>query len=419
VQAVEEQQSGLWKRNLPVVWLAIFFGIFSFSFIFPFIPLYIKDLGIDDSARAALWSGLVGGAGGLGMFIGAPVWGMIGDRYGRKKNMVRALLGTGIMLALTGLSTNVYQLLAFRLVGGFMSGIPPTAMALIASQSPRSKTSFCIGMLQMAIFLGSTFGPLAGGYLTSWLGFQRAFFAGGTLLVVMGFVVAAVIREDFKRPRELETAGPFAQLKLFFEAVTAKQVLVVLVILFMLQFAPTIMNPVLPLFLAELGGEASSSISSGFAFSVMGFTSAISSLLMPRLAARIGLKSLIVVFAALSGFCYMPMLVVNATYQAIALVAVFGLLSGAMLGSTSALLSLAVPREQQGRAFGASQSAVACAFALGPIVGGAFGSGLGLRSVFLVSAVGFLLVALVSTRLIRLQNDRAQREDRAGPPTAR
>jgi MFS family permease len=151
----------------------------------------------------------------------------------------------------------------------------------------------------------------------------------------------------------------------------------------------------------------------------MGFTSAISSLLMPRLAARIGLMSLIVVFAALSGFCYMPMLVVNATYQAIALVAVFGLLSGAMLGSTSALLSLAVPREQQGRAFGASQSAVACAFALGPIVGGAFGSGLGLRSVFVASAVGFLLVALVSMRVIRLQNDSAQREDRAGPPTAR
>ena len=399
----QTQSDGLWKRNLPVVWAAVFAGIFSFSFIFPFIPLYVKTLGVDDPARAALWSGLVAGMGGVGMFFGAPVWGMVGDRFGRKKNMVRALLGTGLALALTGLSTNVYQLLAFRLVGGFMSGIPPTAMALVASQAPRDRTAFCMGLLQMAIFSGTTFGPLIGGFLTGWLGFQASFFVAGSILGFMALVVLMVVKEEFQRPEELTGVGPFSQVRLFFSAVTNKAVVGVLVVMFILQFSPGLMYPVLPLFLEELAGEGFSTISLGLAFSVMGLTSAVSSLLMFQVGRRIGLKSLVVACAVLSGLAYLPMLAVNAVYQAIILVGIFGLFSGAMLSAASAILSLAVPREQHGRAFGASQSALSVAFALGPIMGGLFASAFGLRQVFLASAVVFVLGSLVSARFIRIR----------------
>ena len=393
----------LWRRNLPLAWVAIFCGVFSFSFIFPFIPLYIATLGVSEPGRAALWSGLIGGAGGLGMFVGAPVWGMAGDRYGRKNNVVRALLGSGVSLALMGFSTNVYQLLGFRLLAGFMGGIPPTAMALIASQAPRSRTSFCMGVLQMAMFTGGTFGPLIGGFLTEALGFQRTFFAAGGIVSLVGLAVLLLVKEEFQRPEELTAVGPQRQLRLFFEAVTTREVLAVLGVLTMIQFSPVIMFPVLPLFLEELASGSVSTVSSGIAFSAMGFTSALSSLLMAQLGERVGLKRLIVVCAALSGAFYLPMLVVDAPYQAIALVAVFGLFSGAMLSSTSALLGLAVPREQHGRAFGASQSAVSIAFAVGPLLGGVFAATLGLRNVFLVSAVSFFLVSFVSLRFIRIR----------------
>ena len=135
----------------------------------------------------------------------------------------------------------------------------------------------------------------------------------------------------------------------------------------------------------------------------MGLTSAVSSLLMFQVGRRIGLKSLVVACAVLSGLAYLPMLAVNAVYQAIILVGIFGLFSGAMLSAASAILSLAVPREQHGRAFGASQSALSVAFALGPIMGGLFASAFGLRQVFLVSAVVFFLGSLVSARFIRIR----------------
>ncbi len=194
--------------------------------------------------------------------------------------------------------------------------------------------------------------------------------------------------------------------------------LAVLGVLTMIQFSPVIMFPVLPLFLEELAGGGVSTVSSGIAFSAMGFTSAISSLFMAQLGERVGLKRLIVVCAALSGAFYLPMLVVDAPYQAIALVAVFGLFSGAMLGSTSALLGLAVPREQHGRAFGASQSAVSIAFAVGPLLGGVFAATLGLRSVFLVSAASFFLVSLVSLKFIKIRQQGGAIADGGRAPAA-
>jgi DHA1 family multidrug resistance protein-like MFS transporter len=336
------------------------------------------------------------------MFVGAPIWGMVGDRYGRKKNLVRALFLLGGLVGATGLSTSVYELLAYRFVGGLMGGIPPTAMALIASQAPRNKTAFCMGLLQMALFAGVTLGPLIGGFLIGALGFRNGFFVSGGILVSAGLAVLILVREDFNRPDELSSASPLAQFRLFYEAVKTKEVLGVLGVIFMIQFSPSILWPILPGFLSEITGKADTVLTSGIAFSAMGLASALSSLTTAQIGEKVGLKRLVVVCSALAGVLFIPMVFVNAAYQVVLLVAVSGVFSGAMLSSTSALLGLAVPSEQQGRAFGASQSAIAMAIATGPTLGGAFATVIGLRQAFLVVASTFLLVSLLSMKVVTI-----------------
>jgi DHA1 family multidrug resistance protein-like MFS transporter len=338
------------------------------------------------------------------MFIGAPIWGMVGDRYGRKKNLVRALILLGGLVGATGLSTSVYELLAYRFVGGLMGGIPPTAMALIAGQAPRNKTAFCMGLLQMALFAGITLGPLIGGFLIGALGFRNGFFVSGSILISAGFAVLFLVREEFEQPDELSSASPLAQFRLFYEAVKTKEVLGVLGVIFMIQFSPSILWPILPGFLGEITGNADTVLSSGIAFSAMGFASAVSSLTTAQIGEKVGLKRLIVVCSALAGLLFIPMIFVNASYQVVLLVAISGIFSGAMLSSTSALLGLAVPYDQQGRAFGASQSAMALAMATGPTLGGTFATVIGLRQTFLFVAGTFLLVSLLSMKFVTIHN---------------
>jgi len=53
-----------WRRNLAALWFAQLTAIFGFSFAFPFLPVYLRQLGIHDAGALAVWTGVAGGASG-------------------------------------------------------------------------------------------------------------------------------------------------------------------------------------------------------------------------------------------------------------------------------------------------------------------------------------------------------------------
>ena len=57
----------------------------------PFLPLYISELGVDDTAQVAMWAGLSLAATPAVTAVSAPLWGRIGDRYGSKLLVLRSL----------------------------------------------------------------------------------------------------------------------------------------------------------------------------------------------------------------------------------------------------------------------------------------------------------------------------------------
>src|SRR4029077_13796558 len=74
-----------WRRNLAALWFAEFTAIFGFSFAFPFLSIFIShDLGVHPGRGLDLWAAASASASGLAMAIASPIWGVLGDRYGRK-----------------------------------------------------------------------------------------------------------------------------------------------------------------------------------------------------------------------------------------------------------------------------------------------------------------------------------------------
>src|SRR5262249_33756675 len=47
-----------WRRNVWALTLTVFISFVGFQFFSPFLPLYIRELGVTDPAKIALWSGL-------------------------------------------------------------------------------------------------------------------------------------------------------------------------------------------------------------------------------------------------------------------------------------------------------------------------------------------------------------------------
>jgi len=77
-----------WKKNLYVVFFAEMIAITGINFVIPFLPFYIKELGISGTEQVTHWSGWIMGAPALVMILVSPIWGYLADRVGRKPNFL-------------------------------------------------------------------------------------------------------------------------------------------------------------------------------------------------------------------------------------------------------------------------------------------------------------------------------------------
>ena len=248
-----------WRRNLSALWAVQFASALGFTFTFPFFTLFFQEIGIDDEARAALWSGVSGWALGLGLGLFGPIWGVIGDRYGRRINLVRALLLGGVIMTLSAFAQNEYQLVLSRFVTGAASGVGSTMLAFVVSTTPRSKQAYALGIIQSALFVGTTVGPLFGGIIFDHYGLRPAFFATGGTLILTALLTLAFSKEDFQRPviKAEEKTRPFKPFADLWRLATSRRMLPVLFVVFAVHASMMLTMPVLPVIVEGLrpGGD--------------------------------------------------------------------------------------------------------------------------------------------------------------------
>src|SRR6266516_3970952 len=118
------------NRQVGIVVLTVGIAQIGFDLTQPFIPLFVRSLGVTDLAEASVWSGLVVGVGPLGAAIMGPIWGALSDRFGRKAMVLRAMVMIGLMQLVMAAAPNVVWLFWARLVMGLFAGFTAMAMAL-------------------------------------------------------------------------------------------------------------------------------------------------------------------------------------------------------------------------------------------------------------------------------------------------
>lgn len=388
--------SDYWRRNLYAIFIAEFIVIMGFSFVTPFMPLYIQEMGNLASEEAAFWAGIATSASGVAMFLSAPIWGIIADRLGRKPMVLRAMFGAGVVLALIGLAPNIYYIVALRFVQGLLSGTVAAASALVASITPKERMPFAMGLLMAAVFLGTTMGPLLGGLAADNVGYKAAFFITSGLLVSGGIIVSIFVRERFERPTE----GQPASLGSLWRLAKSKEMLPLLMVLCMLHAGPQMVSPIIPLFIKEMDPAGTVATSSGMAYSFMGIVATLSSFITGRLGQRFTLKKILVFSCLGTGLLYLLPMWSRTVTQLLLFVGLTGLFKGGIMTSSNALVSFSAPRREQGIAYGVAQSANALGNGMGPLIGGSFAPLIGLRSVFGVTSGIFVLIGVAVAKLL-------------------
>ncbi|MFF5567961.1 MDR family MFS transporter [Streptomyces sp. NPDC012623] len=123
-----------------------------------------------------------------------PIWGKLGDLYGRKSIFLASIVVFLIGSALSGMSQDMGQLIGFRAIqglgaGGLMVGV----MAIIGDLIPPRERGKYQGMMAGVMALAMIGGPLVGGTITDHLGWRWSFYINLPLGAVALMMITAVL----------------------------------------------------------------------------------------------------------------------------------------------------------------------------------------------------------------------------------
>ena len=388
-----------WRRNLAALWFAEFMAIFGFSFAFPFLSIFIShDLGVHSSRELALWTAAGGSVTGLSMAIASPIWGLLGDRLGRKPMLVRSMVGGAITVGLMAFVQNPEQLVILRFLQGATSGTVAAATALVAVETPRNRVGWSLGVVTSAVALGSAVGPVLGGFAADAFGLRNVFLGGGILLLISTIPVFLVVRESPLRRRDSTRLGTLALIKQRPGAVRALAALIGAQGLVSVANSGTQILVVLRLLEMLSSGVAAVT---GVAFGLAGVATSAAAVFYTFVTRRLGYVRTCALAAVLMSVAIALIGVAPWVSVVVGAVALTGLFGGVIVPATASMIGLETPTEAQSTVFGINASSVALGFCFGPLIAGGVAATEGVPvalGVIAVISIGLAVLLAVGTR---------------------
>lgn len=177
------------RATLPIVFVTLFVDLIGFSIIFPLFPgmleyysaqtppspLFASFYNALQSLTEALgmagghwgiivlFGGVLGSLYSLLQFIGAPLFGALSDRVGRRPVLLVSLTGILISYVIWFFAGSFELLVIARLLGGIMSANISTATAIVADVTDLKDRSRGMAIIGIAFGLGFIIGPAVGG----------------------------------------------------------------------------------------------------------------------------------------------------------------------------------------------------------------------------------------------------------------
>lgn len=162
------QHSGLATLPFFLLMAAVFAVYVGYGIVLPVLPFLLERLLGEEARFSVAWhTGMIVAVYMLALFVGAPLWGKVSDRIGRRPVILLGLGGCVLALASFGMATNLWLVYLARGLGGaLVSAVLPVALAYISDTSIPEVRARRFAWMAAATTLGFLVGPLLGGWLT-------------------------------------------------------------------------------------------------------------------------------------------------------------------------------------------------------------------------------------------------------------
>ena len=391
---------------LPLL-LSVFISLMGFGVVLPVFPFWGRAMGAGpEMVTVAL------GAYSAGQFLGAPVWGKLSDRFGRRPALIGSIFGIMLSYVYMAEATNVWMLGAARLFGGLMAGNIAVAFAYVGDVVEGPERPRALGLLGAAFGAGFIFGPAVGGLVAgdapTIIDFERVAYVAALISAVALVLVLWKLPESHGTVRRQaardEGAAPRAM-----EVLKAKpEVWGLMLVAVLVIGSAAMMETTFAMFADDRLGWSPRDV--GLCFGLIGTVSAgMQALGAAPLARRFGSRR-----AALFGICayalglgLMGLTGIGdwaGAPMVICALAVTAMGVGMFNPAYQTLVAAATDERDRGLVNGLTQGASAGGRILGPTISGSVYAGLGIAAPFLGGAA-LMLVALAVTMRIHLGED--------------
>jgi EmrB/QacA subfamily drug resistance transporter len=187
-QAPGEHVSGDVMVSITALLLGMLLAALDQTIVSTALPTIVSDLGGLEHLSWVVTAYL------LAATAATPLWGKLGDQYGRKRLFQTAITIFLIGSALCGLAQNMPQLIGYRALQGLGGGgLMVLSMAIVGDLVPPRDRGRYQGLFGGVFGATSVLGPLLGGIFTEHLSWRWVFYINLPIGVVALLVIAAVL----------------------------------------------------------------------------------------------------------------------------------------------------------------------------------------------------------------------------------
>jgi MFS family permease len=376
------------------------------------LALLMRDLGMSKTLAGSLGTLTLLASG-----IGGVLFGFLADRIGRKQALMASILTYSVCSFASGLATSIAMLAAARFVLGLgMGGEWNTGATLVAESWPTEFRAKAISIVQSSWALGFAAAALVAGPVARYYGWRAVFFVGILPAVITLWIQRSVPESEMWRERQ-STAGSqglaagrgdvtsyvSTKFSVIFRPPYAKHTFALLFFNFFGMFAWWGLFTWLPPYLSlpvEQGGRG---------FGVMGMTTLMVVLnlcgMFPGYASfgwvadHLGRRKAFLIYTLVAA-ALIPLYAAARSQNVLLVLGTLVAFFGTGIFSGSGIMGSEIfPTAVRARALGFTYNGARTLSSVAPLVIGRVGQTKGLSWAFYLCAAGYLLAALMTTRL--------------------
>ncbi|MBN8657316.1 MAG: MFS transporter [Anaerolineae bacterium] len=382
-----------------LILVSVFVDMLGYGIMLPLLPFFVQA----QDGGAAIAGGLMSMYSAI-QLVSGPVLGALSDRYGRKPILLLCLLGTGTSYLLLGLANSLVLIFIAVLIDGLTGSNLTLAHAYVADTTTAENRAKGINYSQLAFGLGIMAGPILGGLLSgyglsipalvaSFLTFANAAFG----FFFLPESLSPERRESKPLLQIFSWAGQFTSI------FRQKNIQRFLIVLFLLNLAFAGLQTNFPLFSNARFGWTPAQNS--YFYLYVGLCGVIvQGVLYAKLQARFGESKLIhaglfFMVIGLAGMAFVP-----AAWMIFPAVAIVALGTGISIPSLTALVSLRIPENEQGRLMGGNQTLLALTNIFGPTIAGISFDVIAISAPYWLGSVFSVFALVVAMSALRRKN---------------